>query len=161
MKIGKHAVVSFEYTLKDALGQVIDSSVGQAPFAYIQGTGSIIPGLERAMEGRSAPDAFSAVIKPEDGYGVRDEELVQEVPRALFDTASGQIEVGMQFQTPTEAGFQTVTVVSVTPETVRVDGNHPLAGQALSFDIKIIEVRSASADELAHGHVHGPDDHHH
>ncbi|MEK6748521.1 MAG: peptidylprolyl isomerase [Pseudomonadota bacterium] len=161
MKITKNTVVSFEYTLKDTQGQLIDSSVGQAPFAYIQGTGSIIPGLEREMEGRSMQDSFSAVIPPEQAYGVRDEELVQDVPRSLFETASGQIEVGMQFQTPTEVGFQTVTVVAVTSENVRVDGNHPLAGQTLAFDVKIVTVRAATPDELAHGHVHSPGDHHH
>ena len=161
MKIAKNSVVSFEYTLKDSQGRVLDSSEGGDPFAYIQGTGSIIPGLERFMEGRSANEIFSAVVPPDQAYGVRDEELVQEVPRSLFETSSGDIQVGMQFQTSTEAGMQTVMVVGVTPETVTVDGNHPLAGQTLAFDIKIIDVRDASPEELAHGHVHGPGGHHH
>jgi len=160
MQIAKNKVISIDYTLTDAQGTELDSSQGRGPFAYIHGIGNIIPGLEEALEGKAAGDQVNAVISPENAYGTRDESLVQQLPRSQFDTDQ-DIEVGMQFQAMSEAGPRVVTVVSVDVENVTVDANHPLAGVTLHFDVTIKEIREATGEELNHGHVHGPDDHHH
>ena len=160
MLVAKNKVISIDYTLTDAQGTELDSSHGRGPFAYIHGIGNIIPGLEAALEGKSAGDQVNAVISPENAYGTRDESLVQQLPRSQFDTDQ-DIEVGMQFQAMSEAGPRVVTVVSVDAENVTVDANHPLAGVTLHFDVTIKEIREATGEELNHGHVHGPDDHHH
>jgi FKBP-type peptidyl-prolyl cis-trans isomerase SlyD len=160
MKISKHKVVSFDYTLTDDAGAVIDSSLGHEPLAYIHGTGFMIPGLEAGMEGRQAGDAFKLTVQPEDAYGVRDDALVKEIERDLFGDVE-RLEPGMQFQAETEDGIEVVTVTAVDGDTVTVDGNHPLADLVLNFDIKVVEVRDATPEELDHGHVHGPGGHHH
>ena len=160
MQIGKNKVIYIDYTLTDAQGTELDSSDGKAPFAYIHGVGNIIPGLEAALEGKTAGDQINAVIPPEKGYGSRDESLVQELPRSRFDTDQ-DIQVGMQFQAMGEQGPRIVTVVSVEADNVTIDANHPLAGVTLHFDVTVKEVREATSEELDHGHVHGPDDHHH
>lgn len=160
MQIAKHKVVTIEYTLTDAEGEVVDTSDGREPFSYIQGTSSVIPGLESALEGRSTGDTLSVSIAPEDGYGPRQDALMAKVPRDRFESA-GNLEVGMQFQTQGESGIQVVTIVGLDEETVTVDANHPLAGATLNFDISVVDVRDANADELSHGHVHGPEGHEH
>lgn len=160
MKISKHKVVSFDYTLTDDKGAVIDSSVGQEPLAYIHGTGFMIPGLEAGMEGRQAGDAFQITVQPEDAYGVRNDNLVKEVEREMFGNVE-RLEPGMQFQAETEDGIEIVTVTAVEEDMVTVDGNHPLADVVLNFDVKVIEVRDATPEELDHGHVHGPGGHQH
>lgn len=160
MQVTKDKVISIEYTLTDAQGTELDSSKGRGPFAYIHGTGNIIPGLESALEGKSVGDQVSAVIPPEKGYGERNEGLVQDLSRSQFDIED-EIKVGMQFHAMSEAGPRVVTVVSVNDDNVTIDGNHPLAGVTLHFDVTVKDVRDATHDELSHGHVHGPDDHHH
>ena len=160
MQIGKNKVIYIDYTLTDAQGTELDSSDGKAPFAYIHGVGNIIPGLEAALEGKATGDQINAVISPEKGYGSRDESLVQQLPRSRFDTDQ-DIQVGMQFQAMGEQGPRIVTVVSVEADNVTIDANHPLAGVTLHFDVTVKEVREATSEELDHGHVHGPDDHHH
>jgi FKBP-type peptidyl-prolyl cis-trans isomerase SlyD len=160
MQIAKHKVVSIDYTLTDNQGTELDSSRGKGPFAYIHGIGNIIPGLESALEGKRAGDQVNTVIPPDKGYGTRDEGLVQQLPRTQFDTED-KIEVGMQFHAMSEAGPRVVTVVGVEDDKVTIDGNHPLAGVTLHFDVTVKNVRDASSEELSHGHVHGPDDHHH
>jgi len=158
MQIAKHKVVSIDYTLTDDKGAVIDTSEGRGPLSYLQGAGNIIPGLENALEGKAEGDSLTVSIAPADGYGERDDSLTQEVPRHLFDTSD--VEVGMQFQTQSESGAHVVTVVGVTDEAVTVDANHPLAGENLNFDVKVVGVRDASEEELEHGHVHdGSHDH--
>ncbi len=113
------------------------------------------------MEGKSAGDEFSAHIEPEDGYGVRDDSMVQVVPRNMFES-DHPVEEGIQFHAESPEGDTlTVTVTKIEGDEITVDGNHPLAGIALNFDIKIAEVREASKEEIEHGHVHGPDGHHH
>lgn len=159
MQISKHKVVTMDYTLSDDNGTVIDSSRESEPLSYIQGTGNIIPGLETALEGKAAGDKVNVSIDPADGYGERDESLLQVVPRNLFNVDS--VEVGMFFETQSQAGAQVVTVVGVTDEEVTVDANHPLAGKTLNFDVDVVEVRDASEEELEHGHVHGPGGHEH
>lgn len=158
--VANDTVVQFNYTLTNAEGEVLDQSRGE-PLAYLHGHHNIIPGLEKQMEGKSAGDKFKAVIAPADAYGEYLAEAVQEVPRANFQGVDS-IEVGMQFQSQTDDGHvMLVTVKDVNDDAVVVDGNHPLAGVELTFDVEIVEVRAATADEIAHGHAHGVGGHHH
>lgn len=160
MQITENVVALIEYTLTDDSGEVLDSSVGGEPLGYLHGAGNIIPGLEDALEGKKAGDAFKITIAPADAYGEKNEGLLQEVPREMFQGVD-EIEVGMQFHAQTDHGMQVITVAKVDANTVTVDGNHPLAGQTLHFDVKVIEVRAATQEELDHGHVHGHGGHHH
>jgi FKBP-type peptidyl-prolyl cis-trans isomerase SlyD len=161
MQISTNSVVLIDYTLTNDQGDVIDTSSGREPLAYLQGHQNIISGLESALEGKSAGDRVQVSIAPADGYGERDESLSQAVPRQMFEDAD-QVIVGMQFHTMTEQGHQqVVTVTAVDAENVTVDANHPLAGETLNFDVTIVEVREALPEELEHGHVHGPGGHHH
>jgi FKBP-type peptidyl-prolyl cis-trans isomerase SlyD len=152
-------VVSFHYTLTDEQGTVIDKSEDQ-PLVYLHGASNIIPGLENALVGKVVGDKLTVTVQPADGYGEYQPEMVQDVPRNLFQGVDN-IEVGMQFQAQADDGMQVVTVKDVTDEVVIVDGNHPLAGQTLNFDVEIVEIRDASAEELQHGHAHGAGGHHH
>ncbi len=159
MEISKHKVVTMDYTLTDEKGNTIDTSQGREPLAYIHGVGGIIPGLEAALEGRNPGEQLQVKIAPEDGYGDRDESLLQVVPRDRFDAED--VNVGMQFHAQGEQGVSVVTVVAVDDENVTVDANHPLAGVTLNFDVEVKEVREATEEELSHGHVHGPGGHEH
>ncbi len=160
--IKKDAVVSIHYTLTDSAGNSIDSSLGEnaEPLTFLHGHGNLIPGVERALEGHQVGDRLSAVIAPEDGYGVRDENAIQRIPKKYFRDAE-QLRPGMVTVIQTQQGQHQVTVVKVGSSVVDVDGNHPLAGMTLNFDMEVVAVREASAEELAHGHVHGPGGHHH
>lgn len=160
MQIAQDKVASIEYTLTDNQGQVLDSSVGGEPLAYLHGAGNIIPGLEKALEGKVAGDTFTVTIAPAEAYGEKDESLIQVVPRNMFSGVE-DIEVGMQFHAQTDYGMQVITVAKVEGDDISVDANHPLAGQTLNFDVKVMEVREASAEELDHGHVHGAGGHNH
>lgn len=160
MKVADNKVVVIDYTLTDNSGTVIDSSEGAGPLAYLHGADNIIPGLEAALLGKEAGDKVKASIEPANAYGERHEELKQEVPAELFSGVDN-VEVGMQFQSETDEGPVLVTVVAVNDKTITVDGNHPLAGVHLNFDVEVREVRDASAEELEHGHVHGEGGHHH
>jgi len=155
MSITKNSVVSFHYTLSDNDGNILDSSEGHDAFAYLHGAGMIVPGLEEQLEGLKTGDKLKAVVSPEKGYGTFDRELLQRVPLERF--GGQQVEAGMQFQ----AGHGVVTVKEVKDGEVLIDGNHPLAGVTLNFDVEITGVREATAEELAHGHVHGAGGHHH
>jgi FKBP-type peptidyl-prolyl cis-trans isomerase SlyD len=156
MQISKEKVVSIHYTLTDNAGKVLDSSVGHNPLLYIQGIGNLIPGMEEGLEGKAKGDKLKIHVTPEKGYGVRDDKMIQKVPRSAF--GGQEVKKGMQFQ----AGHgQVVTVTDVGLDSITVDGNHPLAGVELNFDVEVMDVRNASSDELAHGHVHGPGGHHH
>lgn len=160
MQIAKDLVASIEYTLTDDAGNVIDSSVGGEPLAYLHGAGNIIPGLENALEGKKAGESLKVSIAPQDGYGEKNDGLIQVVPKEMFQGVE-TVEVGMQFHAQTEYGMQVITVAAVEGNNITVDGNHPLAGQNLNFDVKVIDVRAASQEELDHGHVHGAGGHHH
>lgn len=161
MQVGKDKVVAIDYTLTNNQGQVIDSSQGREPLAYLHGKGNIIPGLEKQLEGKNVGDNVKAVVKPEEGYGNHDPRMVQQVPAAAFKGVP-EIKAGMQFQAQGPGGqVRLVTVTKVEGDNVTVDANHPLAGQTLNFDVTIKEVRDASAEELSHGHVHGPGGHQH
>jgi FKBP-type peptidyl-prolyl cis-trans isomerase SlyD len=159
MQITKHAVVSFDYTLSDDAGTVLDSSEGQEPLMYLHGVGGIIPGLEKALDGHAAGDNFKVSVAPEDAYGVRNDDLEAEVSRSHFE-GMDDLEKGMQFQVPQESGgHQVVTVIDIAEEVVKVDANHPLAGVSLNFDVAVREVREATDEEIEHGHAHGPHTH--
>jgi FKBP-type peptidyl-prolyl cis-trans isomerase SlyD len=160
MQIAKNTVATIDYTLTDPSGQVIDTSKGRQPLAYLHGASNIIPGLESALEGRGAGESLAVTVPPEQGYGPRDPNLVQPVPRSNFQGIS-EIKPGMQFQAQTPDGARVVTVVNVDPQNVTVDANHPLAGVELKFDVKVVDVRPATPEEVTHGHVHGPNGHNH
>lgn len=160
MQAADNSVVLIHYTLTNDGGETLDSSAGREPLAYIQGAGNIIPGLENALSGKSAGDKLKVTIAPQDAYGVREDALVQVVPRDAFGGAP-DIEVGMQFQARTPEGIRVVTVIDVAGDDITLDGNHPLAGETLHFDVEVVTVRAASEEELAHGHVHGEGGHHH
>jgi FKBP-type peptidyl-prolyl cis-trans isomerase SlyD len=160
MQITKHAVASIEYKLTDDAGEVIDSSTGDEPLAYIHGAGNLIPGLESELEGKVSGDAFKVRVAPENAYGERQEEMVQDAPRSQFPEEA-DIQPGMQFRAHGPEGAMIVTVLSVEGDTVKLDGNHPLAGQHLTFDVKVVEVREATPEEIEHSHVHVPGGHEH
>jgi FKBP-type peptidyl-prolyl cis-trans isomerase SlyD len=153
-------VVLIHYTLKDDSGEIIDSSAGGEPLAYIQGHGNLVPGLEKALEGKQDGSTLAVTVSPAEGYGIRDEKLVQSVPKRTLQGA-GEIRKGMQFQARTEDGIRVFTVTGIAGDMVMLDGNHPLADQNLHFDIEVVSVREATTEELEHGHVHGAGGHHH
>ena len=159
MQIASAKVITIDYTLTAEDGEVLDSSEQDGPLTYLHGAGYIVPGLEAALEGKSAGDALKVVVPPADGYGEHDTELVQAMPRDRFP--DGEIEVGMRFQAESAHGVRVLTVVAMNEREVTVDANHPLAGRTLSFDVTVRDVRDATAEEIAHGHVHGEHDHHH
>jgi FKBP-type peptidyl-prolyl cis-trans isomerase SlyD len=160
VEITADRVVTIHYTLKDDNGAVLDSSAGGEPLAYIQGHGNLVAGLEKALEGKQDGDKLAVVVAPEDGYGTRNETLIQRVPKRSLQGA-GEIKKGMQFQARTEDGMRVFTVTALAGDMVTLDGNHPLADQTLHFDIEIVGVREATTEELEHGHVHGAGGHHH
>lgn len=160
MQIAERSVASFHYTLTNDAGDVLDSSEGREPLAYLHGVGNIVPGLEREMAGHVAGDRFNVDVAPEEGYGDYIDELVQIVPRTSFQGID-DLAVGMQFQAQTGQGPIAVVVTEIEGDEVTVDGNHPLAGETLHFAVEVVEVREASAEELQHGHVHGAGGHHH
>ena len=161
MTIKENSAVSFHYTLTDDDGQQLDSSAGKEPLAYLHGAGNIIPGLENALTGKAVGDSMSVAVSAAEGYGEVQKELIQDVPRTSFQGVD-EIEVGMQFEAQTgQGGTVPVTVTAVSDETVTVDGNHPLAGKNLNFDVSIEAVRDATEEELEHGHVVGHGVHEH
>jgi len=154
MKIAENKVVILHYAVSDSEDTLIDSSYDHSPLSVIQGTGYLIPGLEEALTGRIAGDKFEVSVEAEQAYGQRFDDYVQTVPKAMFESIE-DLEVGTQLRATTDDGEQTVIVVDVQEEEITVDGNHPLAGIDLKFDVEILEVRDATEDELSHGHVHG------
>lgn len=154
MIIEKDCAVFIHYKLTNTEGQVLDSSEGQEPMPYLHGADNIIPGLEKELEGKQKGDQITATIEPENAYGEIHPQLIQEVPREAFQGIE-TIEVGQRFNSEDQQGNpRTVVVEAVSDTTVTVNGNHPLAGQTLHFDVTIDDVRKATSDELEHGHVH-------
>lgn len=160
MNISEHSVVSFHYTLKNARGEQLESSREGDAMTYLHGAGNIIKGLEKAMEGKASGDSFEVTVEPAEAYGERKSANIQRVAAKHFRNPKalkpGQV-IGLQ----TRQGPVQVTVVKVGRFNVDVDANHPLAGQSLTFEVEITEVREASDEEKAHGHVHGPGGHQH
>lgn len=155
MEIAAARVASIHYTLTDDSGRVIDQSPESQPLRYFHGAGNIIPGLEKALAGKRAGDALQVDVRPEEAYGLHNEAMVQVLPREAFQGVE-TVEPGMQFEAAGERGPLLVTVVAVDGDQVRIDGNHPLAGQTLHFDVKVVDVREATEDERQSGRV-GPD----
>ena len=161
MTIAANKAVSIEYTLTNDDGDVIDSSAGGAPLVYLQGAGNIIPGLEKALIGKAVGDELDVSVEPEDAYGEYSAELVSTLSASMFEGVD-QLEVGMQFHASAPDGqMQIVTIRDLDGDDVTVDGNHPLAGQRLNFKVKVVAIRDASEEEIAHGHVHGEGGHQH
>jgi FKBP-type peptidyl-prolyl cis-trans isomerase SlyD len=160
MSIAENNVVTLHYTLTDDEGTVIDKS-NDGSFLYLHGASNIIPGLENALTGKAVDDELKVTVSPEEGYGAHDDARLESVSREMFPE-DAEIEAGMQFHAEGPEGqMMTVTVAKVEGDTVTIDGNHPLAGMQLNFEVKVIAIRDASAEELEHGHAHGPDGHHH
>ena len=153
MIVAANKVVKMHYSVLDNNKNTIDNSFDGEPLVFIVGTGYLIPGLENALLGKEAGDTFSVTVEPEQGYGERHDDLMQAVPKSMFQGM--EIEVGMQFRATTDAGDQSVMIIEIQDEDVIVDGNHPLSGITLHFDVEVLEVRDATEEELAHGHVHG------
>ena len=160
MEVAKDRVVTIAYTLKDDSGDVLDSSEQHGDLSYLHGHQNIVEGLEEALEGKDVGESVEATVAPAKGYGERHDQLVFAVPRT--NMPEGELEVGMQFAAQDKEGNQqVVTLVDVSDEEVKLDANHPLAGQTLHFEVTVNEVRDASDEEVEHGHVHDPDADHH
>ena len=153
MQIADGTVVAMDYELKDDEGILLDQSQPGQPLTYLHGHKNIIPGLEASLVGKAAGETVEVRVAPEDGYGVTNSSLEQVVPRDRFQGVES-LEVGMQFQANTEQGPVSVRVVKVDDDDVTVDGNHPLAGKHLNFNVTVQEVRAATEEEIAHGHTH-------
>jgi FKBP-type peptidyl-prolyl cis-trans isomerase SlyD len=159
--VGKDMVVTFHYTLRNQAGQVLDSSSGSDPLTYLHGHRNIVPGLENALIGKSVGSRFSVTVAPAEGYGERVEEMVIRVPKSEWDLPT-EVGTGQVVEVLTNEGVTVpALVVEMTSEFVTLDGNHPLAGEELFFEIELTGVRAATREELEHGHVHGPGGHHH
>ncbi|MCG6969350.1 MAG: peptidylprolyl isomerase [Gammaproteobacteria bacterium] len=160
MQIAKHKVVTLDYTLTDKDGNVLDQSQG-GEFTYLHGAKNIIPGLENALDGKKSGDEVKVSVAPDDGYGQRNDALTQVVPKDAFES-NDEIQVGQQFHAQTPEGqYVMITVMNVEGDQITIDGNHPLAGVDLNFDVKVVDVRDATDEEVSHGHVHGPEGHQH
>ena len=154
MQIADKMAVSIHYTLTNEAGDQLDSSIGHDPLTYLHGQGNVIPGLENALLGKRAGDKFSVTVAPDEAYGERKEDMVQVVPKTMFEGIE-KIEVGMEFQADTNHGVSVVSVSKIEGDDITIDGNHPLSGETLTFDGEIIDIRPATEDELAHKHIHG------
>ncbi len=160
MKAAAGMVVTMHYTLTDDQGEVLDSSSGSDPLTYLHGAQNIIPGLERALEGTAAGHKARVTVAPAEGYGEKDPAAVFEAPREHFPPDL-ELKPGVRVSADGPQGPISFLVVSVTDKTATLDGNHPLAGQTLHFDVEIVNVRAATDEEKEHGHVHGEGGHHH
>jgi FKBP-type peptidyl-prolyl cis-trans isomerase SlyD len=160
MLVQNNSVVSIHYTLTDNQGVVIDSSIDHTPLAYIQGLGHIVPGLEKVMNGKKVGDKFKVQVPAAEGYGLRNEELMDQVPMEAFQGVA-KVEPGMEFYADGPTGPVMVTVKGIQDNMVLIDGNHPLAGMDLNFEIELMEVREATPEEMEHGHIHGEGGHQH
>jgi FKBP-type peptidyl-prolyl cis-trans isomerase SlyD len=158
MQITDKTAVSIHYTLTNQDGEQLDSSRGEEPLLYLHGAGNIIAGLEAALHGKQAGDKFNVTIAADQAYGEVSEEMIQVVSKKMFDGMD--IDIGMQFHADVSHGPGIITIVEIDGDDVTIDGNHPLAGEDLTFDVEVIDVRPATADEVAHGHIHGSGCHH-
>ncbi|CDH01183.1 peptidylprolyl isomerase [Xenorhabdus bovienii] len=154
MKVAQDLVVSLAYQVRTEEGVLVDESPVSAPLDYLHGRGSLISGLEKAVEGREAGERFDVSVEANDAYGQYDENLVQRVPKDVF-VGVDELQVGMRFLADTDMGPVPVEITALEGDEVVVDGNHMLAGQNLKFNVEIVAIREATEEELAHGHVHG------
>lgn len=154
LMIGDKMVASIHYTLTNEAGETLDSSEGQEPLSYLHGAGNLIPGLEHALLGKTAGAAMQVSIAPAEAYGEIQADLIQVVPRTAFEGVE-TIEPGMAFESRDPEGrAHRIVVKSIDGDEITIDANHPLAGQQLNFDVQVVNVRDASAEEIDHGHVH-------
>lgn len=160
MKIAKDTVVSLAYQVRTKDGVIVDEATAVAPLEYLHGAGDLIKGLENALDGRQIGDKFDVEIEANNAYGDYNENLVQNVPRDVF-VGVDKLEVGMRFLADTEHGPVPVEITAIDGDTITIDGNHMLAGQDLKFNVEVVNVREATAEELTHGHVHGAHSHDH
>lgn len=160
MKAAQGTVVSMHYTLTDDSGEVLDSSRGGNPFNYLHGHSNIVPGLEKALEGAGAGFKSKVTVAPTEGYGEKNPEAIFEAPREHFPPDM-KLEAGARVSADGPNGPVTFVIVNLTEAGAVLDANHPLAGKTLYFDVEIIEVRTATQEEIEHGHVHGAGGHHH
>lgn len=158
--IEKDSVVELHYTVKDHDGETLESSRENGALHYLHGHNNLIPGLENALAGRKAGDTFMVDIVADEAYGQRNETMVHTVDIESFAHIE-DLSVGMRLQGQTDQGVVAFMVTDITDGKVTVDANHPLAGMDLKFDVDVVSVREASAEEIEHGHVHGPGGHHH
>jgi FKBP-type peptidyl-prolyl cis-trans isomerase SlyD len=154
MQVANKLAVSIHYTLTNKAGEQLDSSIGSQPLDYLHGEGNIIPGLEQALTGKKVGDKFEVTIEAANAYGDYDADRVQIVPRELF-AGVDNLELGMMFHADVSEGPGVVTITQIDGDDITVDGNHPLAGEALTFAVEVMAIRPATAEELAHGHIHG------
>jgi FKBP-type peptidyl-prolyl cis-trans isomerase SlyD len=162
MTIVKNSIATLHYTLKDDAGEILDVADENNPFLYMHGVGGMIPGLEKALENGKAGEKVVVSIAPADAYGDRNPNLTQDVPREMFGSITDEdMVVGAQFQAQTDQGVEIITVVEIDGDTIKIDGNHPMAGETLHFDVDVIDVRDATEEEVSHGHPHGPGGHQH
>lgn len=160
MKIAKNSAVTLDYTLKNDAGKVLDESGGE-PLTYLHGNGQLVPGLERELEGKAAGAKLKVVVAAKDGYGEKKTGKTIDVPIEQFEGA-GHLHEGMPVHAVGDQGEETTLwVMKVTKKQVVLGLDHPLAGETLHFEVEVRGVRAATAEELSHGHVHGPGDHHH
>ena len=159
MKIADKKAVAIEFTLKDDAGELIETSVGKDSLWYMQGLGNLVPGLEKALEGKAKGDTIDVKLSPAEGYGVPDPKQVRKIP--LRKLKAQRIQVGGRYQVQTDDGVRVVVVKAVSGDYAQVDGNHPLSGKALQFIVKVVDVRDATKDEQEHGHVHDGGGHGH
>ena len=153
LKVQDGLVVAMEYTLT-VDGEVVDTSQGQEPLAFLCGAGNIIPGLEQAMQGMAVGESKDVVVAPADGYGELDDQAFSDVPRSEFpDDIPLEVGIELQLRDPSGASLY-ARIDDVKEDTVRLDFNHPLAGQTLHFNVKVVEVRQPTDEEREHGHVH-------
>ncbi len=160
MQVADNKAVSIHYTLTNDEGEIIDSSIGGEALVYLHGAGNIISGLEEALAGKSVGEKMNVRIEAEHAYGEFMEDRIQVISRDMFDGID-TIEVGMQFHADVSAGPGIVTVIEVAGDDITIDGNHPLAGIPLTFDVEIVHIRPATEEEMEHGHIHGEGGHHH
>lgn len=154
MKNTENPVVSIHYTLTNKAGEKLDSSIGAEPLSYLHGAGNIIPGLEKALSETSVGEKLTVTVEAADAYGERNEAQIQTVGKEMFQGIE-KIEVGMQFQADSSSGPAVVTITEIDGDNITIDGNHPLAGEQLTFDVEVMDIRSATATEMEHGHIHG------
>jgi len=154
MTIGPKKAVTIHYTVKDEAGEVLDSTEGRDPMTYLHGADNVVAGLEAALEGKGVGAKVEATLTPDQAYGQRDESKVRNVPRRRIPDE--KIRVGGRHRAATEVGWVVATVVAIKGDYVHIDGNHPLAGKTLHFQVEVTDVRDATEQELAHGHAHGP-----
>ena len=157
MNIAQDKVASLSYTLKNEKGEVLDTADTNQPFLYLHGAGGIIKGLESALLDKKLGDSFEITVAPEEAYGAHDEKMIEAVPRKMFEgIPDEEMVAGAQFHAETGQGNQVITIASIDGDIVNIDGNHPLAGQTLHFDVAVLDVRDATQEELDHGHPHAP-----